>query len=607
MNRKLSAHGQLSSRGLALSVAAAALSFALAGATTATGQVPLERGAKSVPPTLTSNQRAAIQAKMTRLQRLRPVRLDLSKKGDRDFFVAIKRLAGVTEANNPEFRHFLKYATAFHTRRGAPRDGQVFLTAKGRIDSTGAATTDAVGPIAVISSLESKPGNPQVFGASALVSLPQQPQTCTQTLQVLDEQGNPQGQADSVTQVLACENVQLFAEAQLDPSDQWAQATLTTHWIDQSGNPFILTVAAAGSAIPIEIVSDDPNDKTGDHMIKFCFGRQGADCDYQPATLPSTVVALPINGNTTYAGPLVTPASDPAASVSITITNPKPQSGGGCSLVGNVAQFMQSYVSLSNNNQTVTWTAPAINFPAIDPCMPTGSIVYYNMMMNLDLQFPGQPVQPTFFGISSSPSTPVSTGFFKQLEETRIYYSCLAAGTMVAMADGSRKAIEHVRAGDEVRDGKGAVRRVASTFAGEEERIVRIVTADGQVLRATEGHPLMTAAGPRLAKFVKTGDRVLTSRGPMSVTEAVTGRYEGKVFNLRLERGVTRAGLSDDEDATFFGDGFLVGDNEAQWRYDRAGATETAAAAPSIRPAMSSVGKAMLERRLGRAVDAAVY
>lgn len=606
MNRKLSAHSRLSSRRLALSIGAAALSVALAGATTATGQVPLERGVKSAPLTLTSSQRSAIRAKMSRLQRLRPVRLDLSKKGDRDFFVAIKRLAGVTEENNPEFRHFLKYATAFHTRRGAPRDGQVFLTAKGRIDSTGAATNDAVGPIATITSLQSLPDNPQVFGASALVSLPGQPQTCTQTLQVLDEQGNPQGQADSVTQTLACENVQLLAEAQLDPSDQWAQATLTTHWIDQSGNPNALTVGAAGSAIPTNIVSTDPADKTGDGMIKFCFGRQGADCDYQPATLPSTAVALPINGNTTYAGPLVPPASDPAASVSITITNPIPQGGGGCSLVGNVAQFM-SIVSLSNNNQTVTWAAPAINFPAIDPCMPTGSIVYYNMVMNLDLQLAGQQVQPTFFGISSSPNTPVSTGFFRQLAETRIYYSCLAAGTMVAMADGSRKAIEHVRAGDEIRDGRGATRRVASTFTGEEEQIVRIVTADGQVLRATEGHPLMTAAGLRLAKFVKSGDRVLTSRGPVAVTEAVTGRYDGKVYNLRLERGVTRAGLSDEEDATFYGDGFLVGDNEAQWRYDRPGSTETAAAARPIRPAMSSAGKALLERRLGRTVDATAY
>jgi hypothetical protein len=576
------------------------------------------------PMPLNASDQALIKQRLVGLKRLTPMLLDLSKPEDLAMHHALHRMAGRTPDNDPDLAQFNAYATDWHKRKGTPRDPYVFLRTDGvKVNAAGVVTDYPIGPITSITSFQSTSASTRSYATSGLVSLPGQPQTCTQTLQILDEQGNPNGQADSVTQVLACENVQLYATGTLDPSDKWAKAALTTRWIDQSGTPYVSVMAAEGSAVPTKIVSTDPNDKNGDQMIKFCFGRSSADCDYAPSGSSAQNVILPINGNASYSGALVDPKTDSNASVYIAITQPTPQAGGGCNLVADTKAFMQQYVTLSNSNMTVNWANPGVLFPAINSaCMPNGSVVYFNMMMNLDLA--GTISLPTFFGISSAPNTPVSTGYYLQLAQTRVYYSCLVAGTMVDMADGSRRAIEDIVVGDKVLDGNGIARRVESTFVGDEKEVVRIA-AGPVALGVSAGHPVMTTDGVRLAKFVQAGDKVRIRTGGqdavVTVTTAALEPYGGKVYNLRLEKDLTQAGmtkigfagaglngagLTQDGDATFFGNGVLVGDNEAQWRYAHAGATRDAKPAPAIRPAMSPAGKAALEERLGRFVDATI-
>ena len=561
------------------------------------------------PMPLSASDQALIKQRLVGLKRLTPMLLDLSKPDDLAMHHALHRMAGRTPDNDPELAKFNAYAVDWHKRKGLPRDPYVFLRNDGvKVNAAGVVTDYPIGPITSITSFQSTSAVTRSFATSGLVSLPGQPQTCTQTLQILDEQGSPNGPADSVTQVLSCENVQLYATGTLDPSDKWAKAALTTRWIDQSGTPYVSVMAAEGSAVPTQIVSIDPNDKNGDQMIKFCFGRTGPDCDYAPSGSSQQTVILPINGNVSYSSALVDPKTDPNASVYIAISQPTPQAGGGCNLVADTKTFMQQYVTRSNNNMTVNWANPGIPFPAINSaCMPNGSVVYFNMQMNLDLA--GTISLPTFFGISSAPNTPISTGYYLQLAQTRVYYSCLVAGTLIDMADGSRRPIEEIVVGDRVRDGNGIARRVESTFVGDEKEVMRIA-AGPVTLGVSAGHPVMTTEGVRLAKFVQAGDKVRIRTGGqdsvVTVTIAALEPYAGKVYNLRLEKDLTKAGLTDDGDATFFGNGVLVGDNEAQWRYAHVGATRDAKPAPAIRPVMSKVGKAALEERLGRFVDATI-
>lgn len=584
----------------ALSVAVMAVTLSFAGTGYAQQDArPSKAGAvNSTAASLTAEEQAAIKTMSQTLPRLKPTPLNLADKTHHAFFTGMSRLAGKTVESDPEFARFLEYTTTYHTQNGQPDPKLVFLADGRKLNAQGEPTDYPVGPVSTVTSLELVPNSQNTYAVSGVVSLPDQPQTCTQSLQITDEQGNPQGQPDVISQKLACENVQLYTQAALDPTDKWAKANLLTNWIDQGGVPHVLTVSAEGSAVPTSIVSTDPRDKTGDGMIKFCFGRQSADCDYMPSGTSQQNVNLPIVGNTTYASALVDPKTDPNASVFISITQPTPQAGGGCNLVANVATFLQNFTSLSNNNQTVNWNDPTVQFPAINStCMPNGSIVYYNMVMNLDLA----PSQPTFFGISSAPNTPVSTGYYLQLPQTRIYYSCLVAGTLVDMADGSRKPIEQVAKGDLVLDGTGRAAAVTATFTGEEEKIFNVSLASGKVLRSSGGHVVMTTDGPRLARKLRTGDRVHTREGISDITDITARAEPTKVYNITLAQ--TEA----TEDATFYGDGVLVGDNEAQWRYDRPDAGLVAEAAPVIRPAMSDYAKALIKARRDEMAGSTVH
>lgn len=562
---------------------------------TTSTSTPVRPGRAMVKPLLSAAERQSILALHKTLPRLAQVALDLSRPDHRAFFLAHRKAAGTTPEKNPELTDFLQKADAYYAAHGKPKSGFVYLVNGKTVDDTGAATDGPAGPIVSITSFQRliKAGN---YGVSGIVTLPSQPSTCTQTLQVFDEAGNPQGPADVNTQTLACENAQLYAEGQLDPTDKYATAQLMTHGIMQNGTPFVYTATAFGSAIPTKIVSTNPNDLNGDGMIKFCFGRTATDCDYSPSGSSQSNVYLPINGNTTWNSALLNPATDPKASVRITITQPQPQAGGGCDLVANVSTFMQT-VTLSNNNMTVNWNDQSVHFPAINSaCMPNGSIVYYNMQMDVDLASN----VPTFFGISSSPNTPISTGFYLMLAPTRVYYSCLAADAQVALADGSSKAIADIREGDRVMGGPdGKPLNVSVIYTGTENKpLVHIMTGNGFDLKLTQGHPVITSEGVRLARFLKVGDVLQTSKGPSPIEAVDRVDYDGKVYNLSLAAMQSEEKLDADQE-TFFGNGILVGGNEMQWRYDRPEAQVVATALPPPVPHMSETARALLAKRFG--------
>lgn len=551
-----------------------------------------------------ATDRDALMAFRKTVRRLVPVALDLSNPAHRAYFLAARKAAGITTDNNKEFADFLKNADAYYAKHGKPKSALVFLVNGKLEDDEGTVIDGPPGPVLTVTSFQQINGNALDYGVSGLVSLPGQPQTCTQTLQVFDENGDPQGAADVNTQTLACESSLLYAEGVLDQGDTYASAHLVTNGLLENGTPFAYAMAAEGSSIPIQIVSTNPNDLNGDGMIKFCFGRVATDCDYEPAGGSQNNVFLPINGNTSWSTALVNPATDPGASVMITISQPQPQTGGGCILVGDVQGFMQNDVTLSNNNMTVNWNDQSVQFPPINSaCMPNGSIVYYSMSMNVTLAT--TPITtPTFFGISSSPDTPISNGFFLMLPPTRVYYSCLAADSPVAMADGTTKAIADIRQGDLVVSGlDGAPLKVASVYVGSEDKpMVRLTTRSGRTLKLTEGHPVLTGAGIRLARFLKAGDVLRTGTGPSPIATIEHVAYGGKVYNLSLAAPGKGAKLADDRDV-FLGDGILVGGNEMQWRYDRHDAQVAAAALQPVVPHISAAARALLAKRFGAIAD----
>jgi hypothetical protein len=84
--------------------------------------------------------------------------------------------------------------------------------------------------------------------------------------------------------------------------------------------------------------------------------------------------------------------------------------------------------------------------------------------------------------------------------------SCFPPGTLVRMADGSSKQIEHVRPLDEVVTAEGRIGRVESVMARDEEDSLVHVRLDGHNhLRVTSEHPLLTSRG-----YVRAGDLLLS-------------------------------------------------------------------------------------------------
>ncbi len=124
-------------------------------------------------------------------------------------------------------------------------------------------------------------------------------------------------------------------------------------------------------------------------------------------------------------------------------------------------------------------------------------------------------------------------------------------GTEVLMADGSRKAIEDVRVGDEVfatdpETGSTDARPVTTTIVGDGAKVlvnVTVATGDGgATLTATDGHPFWVAdrASWVDAADLRVGDELLSPDGArVRVIDVVAYGAQAAVHNLTVETAHT--------------------------------------------------------------------
>ncbi len=144
---------------------------------------------------------------------------------------------------------------------------------------------------------------------------------------------------------------------------------------------------------------------------------------------------------------------------------------------------------------------------------------------------------------------------------------CFAPGTMILMVDGTKKAIEDVRVGDEVRSFDEKTQtivngKVMALEAPTRDHLTTIVFADGKTLRLTDEHPMFTKKGwasldpgftlkhhSMKVEKLRVGSKVLDSNKKWNKIISVnTILVTNKVYNL--------AKVEPTE--TFFADGFLA-------------------------------------------------
>ncbi|HLG54017.1 MAG TPA: Hint domain-containing protein [Vicinamibacterales bacterium] len=143
-------------------------------------------------------------------------------------------------------------------------------------------------------------------------------------------------------------------------------------------------------------------------------------------------------------------------------------------------------------------------------------------------------------------------------------WGCLAADTLVDMADGSRKRAIDVRLGDHViGDAGGRTAIVMDRVLGWEDRedCVRISAGELSVI-VTQDHPMIGPRGIVRAADVRPGTELRTRGGVVRVSAVERFRYRDRVVNLELRP--LRPATGDDQlplhGATHFANDFLVGD-----------------------------------------------
>lgn len=133
--------------------------------------------------------------------------------------------------------------------------------------------------------------------------------------------------------------------------------------------------------------------------------------------------------------------------------------------------------------------------------------------------------------------------------------SCFVKGTKVLMADGTRKNIEDVKAGEKVMgyNGKGQVAEtVVEVESPVRDHYYDVRLSDGTVLGMTDEHPLLTAEGWKsivpahtaeenaelAVKPLRVGDKVLKSTGKYVTIDSMTYKPGNvKTYNLKKVSG----------------------------------------------------------------------
>ncbi|MBF0394034.1 MAG: hypothetical protein HQL38_15250, partial [Alphaproteobacteria bacterium] len=273
-------------------------------------------------------------------------------------------------------------------------------------------------------------------------------------------------------------------------------------------------------------------------------GAQYDSCLYYVAGGTTTTIAL----NPTYTGSaklnagVTVSASDPA-----TIVWNFPYDKMDYKNTGSLV-----YDQASQVNQRITYFRFTFQIPVDAPTSPIVFSVYSR----------GTPYQPTQCGTNC-------------IQPIEFSWHCLAADTLVTLADGGTAPIAALDNGCRVRTGAadGASLGVEATTRGWHvarsgetgaSAVYRLTTDDGASLVGTGMHGIMTPQGLRQLCLLLPGDAVTTVAGTALVTRCESIDWEGEFFNLKLGNdGDRAAGLAADAVGTFVANGVVVGDYHA--------------------------------------------
>lgn len=131
---------------------------------------------------------------------------------------------------------------------------------------------------------------------------------------------------------------------------------------------------------------------------------------------------------------------------------------------------------------------------------------------------------------------------------------CLAGDTLITMADGSKKAIQEIEAGEAVKsfdmNSKSDLKtaKISHTTITHNQVLIKIITKmeglfasdEERILKITPRHKIVLASGRGvMAQDIRAGDKILNNEGEVLVVQDIdTSLPRTKVYNLVLEDGM---------------------------------------------------------------------
>jgi hypothetical protein len=324
------------------------------------------------------------------------------------------------------------------------------------------------------------------------------------------------------------------------------------------------------------------NDSTmnRDNPLVMCYHRtpgQGQDCaSYSPEDHPRSY-PFPLKGWATFQDQV-----DQVVGVFLTLH--RPTGGGGCMICGmasgsprqcpgGAGTIKASDVTKSGNKIEWDWTGAnggtLASFPNGADCIQNTDVAdITHMTLAVSVLSGGTNWSNVEFKSAKAANFDPTVDF--PLPDIDILQGCLARGTRIRLADGSERTVESFLGGgaESVRSrGPGARRRVLGNTRGIEPiPIVRIEDEDGRSLLLTEGHPVLTEGGVVAARDLEVDQVVLTEAGPRRLVGVGRQRYDGEIFNLKLEGSEEQVAAGE---TTMVANGFVVGDLQMQRHFAR--------------------------------------
>ena len=497
--------------------------------------------------------------------------LNLANPPEYRFYMAQLARAGVTPAKKPQlFRTLEKQRQNHVAGRYLPYERDQFVIGTGGASSgtDPIQVVSAINPLTGVTGIAGTGGSANTFAAAAISSIQGGTNSTSLTLALYDTAsndllgtmawggGNGAGQDYTISNSATDTAITAYAQ-------------FTYQWTNSVGSIFgpYITSLNANSAVQPTLTSTDPPNSTTN--ITACYQRYG--CTYNPPTGSTNGLLIPLVGNAVYPfGVSLSNNIPTGGNVNWALVDAT--AGGGCQCYeiasgpSSISQFFNGTnttvnTSSSSGVTTISWNWNSSLFQLTGPACYTNGHTY-NFTFYLDVPAPtskGGSAQDVSVQITSTPpnnpgTNTIQTGTFV------VKSGCLAAGTEIELADGSRQTIERFRAtGEKVRSSGNRSLSVVNYSSGAEERpMVRIIDDKGHQLLLTETHPVVTASrGTVTASELTTADSVMTDAGPSKLTAVTRMPYSGPVYNLEL--GAPGESFTAGE-TTMYANHILVGD-----------------------------------------------